>query len=377
MGVLPVCYRVCAGNVGEGRPWADIADMFACGLAKIIGKQVPNIPPVQMGVASGDIAVADQNDIVVEKLSKSYGKFVAVDNISFTVPKGSVVGFLGPNGAGKTTTIRMLTCFMPPTSGAARVAGHDVFHESLAVRQNIGYLPESTPLYLEMRVGEYLTYRGKLRGMNRETLKKRIGDVADMCWLADRLRWPIGKLSKGYRQRLGIADALLHNPPVLVLDEPTVGLDPSQIRETRKLIGNLAGQHTVLLSTHILSEVELICQRVIIIGRGKILAQGTPDELKSGSQRGGGSRLVVDVRGPVAQIKNALAALPGVEQVQVLSEGPICSLQLVGRVDGALREQVASLVLQRGWALRELRGGGVSLEEFFVQLIDPGASSAA
>ncbi len=319
----------------------------------------------------------EQYDIVADKLTKSYGKFTAVDRISFEVPRGSVVGFLGPNGAGKTTTIRMLTCFMPPTSGSARVAGHDVFYESMAVRQKIGYLPESTPLYLEMRVGEYLTYRGKLRGMGRADLKKAIGHVTDMCWLSDRLRWPIGKLSKGYRQRLGIADALLHNPPVLVLDEPTVGLDPSQIRETRKLIGNLAGQHTVLLSTHILSEVELICQRVVIIGRGKILAQGTPDELKSGSRTGDKARLLVDVRGPAAQVKSALAALPGVQEITVVSDGPVCSLQLTGRVDGALREQVAALVLQRGWALRELRSGGMSLEEFFVQIIDPGASSAA
>ncbi|HMD54228.1 MAG TPA: ATP-binding cassette domain-containing protein, partial [Phycisphaerae bacterium] len=178
-------------------------------------------------------------DIVVDTLSKSYGKFVAVDRISFEVRKGTIVGFLGPNGAGKTTTIRMLTCYMPPTSGTAKVAGFDVFHQSLEVRRNIGYLPESAPLYPEMRVNEYLAYRGRLRDMNRRTIKQRTGEVAEMCALADRLRWQIGKLSKGYRQRLGIADALLHNPPVLVLDEPTVGLDPAQIRETRRLIANL------------------------------------------------------------------------------------------------------------------------------------------
>ncbi len=321
--------------------------------------------------------MAEQFDIIAENLTKSYGKFTAVDNISFAVPRGSVVGFLGPNGAGKTTTIRMLTCFMPPTSGTGRVAGHDVFRESMAVRRKIGYLPENTPLYLEMRVAEYLKYRGMLRGMPRGELAKRIGHVAEMCWLADRLRWPIGKLSKGYRQRLGIADALLHNPPVLVLDEPTVGLDPSQIRETRKLIANLAGRHTVLLSTHILSEVELICQRVVIIGRGKILAQGTPEELKSGSRTGDKARLLVDVRGPADQVKSALGALTGVESVTVLHDGPVCSMQLTGRLDGTLREQVAATVLQRGWALREMRSGGMSLEEFFVQIIDPGAAPAA
>src|SRR3954470_13318220 len=220
-------------------------------------------------------------DIVVERLTKVYGSFLAVDHISFEVPKGTILGFLGPNGAGKTTTIRMLTCYMPPTAGTARVAGFDVFTESLKVKESIGYLPESTPLYTEMRVGEYLDFRGRLRGMDRETRRKRIAIVTERTWLTDRVRSVIGTLSKGYRQRVGIADALLHNPPVLVLDEPTVGLDPSQIREARRLISELAGDHTVLLSTHILQEVEMVCQRVIIVARGKIVAQGTPEELKN------------------------------------------------------------------------------------------------
>ncbi|MGC8553004.1 MAG: ABC transporter ATP-binding protein [Phycisphaerae bacterium] len=314
-------------------------------------------------------------EIVVDQITKDYGRFRAVDHISFEVPKGSVVGFLGPNGAGKTTTIRMLTCYMPPTSGRASVAGFDVFSQSLQVRQNIGYLPESTPLYHEMRVSEYLDYRGKLRGMPRAQRRQRIGEVAERCWLGDRLRWVVGNLSKGYRQRLGIADALLHNPPVLVLDEPTVGLDPSQIREARRLIAELAGQHTVLLSTHILSEVELVCQRVIIIGRGRILAQGTPDELKQqGAQLGGGARLLVEVRGPADQVKSAIAALPGVQDAKILGGGPVASFEITGKVEAALREQIAATVVGRGWALREMRTAGMSLEEFFVQITDPGRS---
>lgn len=318
-------------------------------------------------------------EIVVDRLTKDYGRFRAVDRISFEVPKGSVVGFLGPNGAGKTTTIRMLTCYMPPSSGQARVAGFDVFSQSLQVRQNIGYLPENTPLYPEMRVEEYLDYRGKLRGMDRASRKQRIAEVADRCWLSDRRRWLVGKLSKGYRQRLGIADALLHNPPVLVLDEPTVGLDPSQIREARKLIAELAGRHTVLLSTHILSEVELVCQRVIIIGRGKILAQGTPDELKQQCSKAGaaGARLIVEVRGPMDQVRSAIGALPGVEKIQTIAEGPVLSLSVMGRLDSQLREQIAATIVQRGWALREMRIGGASLEEFFVQITDPGTAGAA
>jgi ABC-2 type transport system ATP-binding protein len=312
-------------------------------------------------------------DISVNHISKAYGNFLAVDNISFEVPRGTIVGFLGPNGAGKTTTIRMLTCFMPPTSGSANVAGFDVFHQSLDVRKNIGYLPESTPLYTEMRVDEYLHFRGKLRGMDRASRVKRISEVVARCWLTGRERSIIGTLSKGYRQRVGIADALLHNPRVLVLDEPTVGLDPSQIREARKLIAELAGDHTVLLSTHILPEVEMVCQKVIIIARGKIVAQGTPDELKNRA----GSGIRVEVKGPADQVRNALKALPGVDQVEGHVEGTISKLVLRGKTTSELREQIAGTIAQRGWALRELRTEGVSLEEFFVQITDAGMATAA
>ncbi len=281
-------------------------------------------------------------DIVATNLTKKYGLFTAVDHISFEVAKGTIVGFLGPNGAGKTTTIRMLTCYMPPSEGSAQVAGFDVFHQSLQVRKRIGYLAESAPLYTEMRVGEYLDFKARLHGMKRTDRRRRIGEVAAKTWLTDRLRSVIGTLSKGYRQRVGIADALIHNPAVLVLDEPTVGLDPSQIREARKLISDLAGGHTVLLSTHILQEVEMVCQKVIIVGRGKIVAQGTPEELKN--KAGAGIR--VEVRGPADQVKSALNALPGVEKVDVLQTGGVSTLNLRVKSTPELREQIAATIAQ-------------------------------
>jgi len=318
-------------------------------------------------------------EIVVEKLTKDYGTLRAVDQISFVVPKGQVVGFLGPNGAGKSTTIRMLTCYLPPTGGTATVAGHDIFFDSLAVREKVGYLPESAPVYTDMRVCEYLDFKARLRGMDRAKRQQRVDYVLDRCWLKDRRNSLIATLSKGYRQRVGIADALLHNPPVVVLDEPTVGLDPAQIREARKLIGELAGDHTVLLSTHILQEVELICQRVIVIARGKIVAQGTPEELKLKLAEGTMSplRLVVDVRGPQEQVSSALAAMPGVTHVEVLSSGAACRLAIRGQAGADLRERVAQMIIQRGWALREMKVEGATLEEFFVQITDPAAIAAA
>jgi len=307
-------------------------------------------------------------EISVEHLSKSYGALLAVDDISFEVPKGSIVGFLGPNGAGKSTTIRMLTCYLPPTEGTATVAGHDIFFESLQVREKVGYLPESNPLYTDMRVCEYLEFRAKLRGMDRDMRKRRIDEVVERCWLKDRTRQLIATLSKGYRQRVGLADALLHNPPVLILDEPTVGLDPSQIRAVRKLIAELAGDHTVLLSTHILQEVEAVCQRIIIIAGGKIVAQGTTDELKNRA----GTGIRIEVRGPTDQVRTALNALAGVDAVEVVQGGPVARLVVRGKLSVELREQIAGTVAQRGWNLREIRQEGASLEEFFVRITDPG-----
>src|SRR5687768_14971676 len=243
---------------------------------------------------------------------------MAVDRVTFEVAKGQVVGFLGPNGAGKSTTMRMLTCYIPPTSGTATVNGHDIFHDSEEVRENLGYLPENVPLYTEMRVDEYLDFRGRLRRMDRARRKQRIDYVLERCWLKDVRRRIIGHLSKGYRQRVGLADALLHDPPVLILDEPTVGLDPTQIIETRRLITELGGQHTILLSTHILPQVEAVCDRAIIIAGGKIVAQGSPEELRT-SRRAEG-RVLVECKAPAGELQAALTKITGVTKVEVLND---------------------------------------------------------
>src|SRR5437879_7923120 len=219
--------------------------------------------------------------IKVEGLTKRYARTVAVDNISFEVEKGGIVGFLGPNGAGKTTTMRVLTCFLPPTSGSANVAGFDVLENPLEVKKRIGYLPESPPLYPEMEVQEYLTFVGRLKGISSSDIARRVGEVAERCAVADVRKKLISKLSKGYRQRVGLAQAIIHNPDVLILDEPTAGLDPKQINETRDLIHSLAGDHTIILSTHILPEVEQTCERVIIINKGKLVATDSVNHLQS------------------------------------------------------------------------------------------------
>src|SRR5438045_1050964 len=219
--------------------------------------------------------------INVKELTKRYARTTAVDNISFEVTKGQIVGFLGPNGAGKTTTMRVLTCFLPPSAGTATVAGFDVLEQPMEVKKRIGYLPETPPLYPEMEVGEYLDFVGKLKGLRGETLAKRIDEVAEKCSVTDVKSKLIGKLSKGYRQRVGLAQAIIHNPDVLILDEPTSGLDPQQIIETRDLIKGLAGNHTIILSTHILPEVEQICEQVIIIAKGKLVATDTVANLTS------------------------------------------------------------------------------------------------
>ena len=238
--------------------------------------------------------------ISVSQLTRAYGNVLAVDHVTFEVGKGQIVGFLGPNGAGKSTTLRMLTCYLPPTSGGATVNGFDIFHQSEQVRQTLGYLPENTPLYGEMKVEEYLHFRGRLRGMDRNQRRERIEYVVKKCWLGDFRARVIGHLSKGMRQRVGLADALLHNPAVLILDEPTVGLDPSQVIETRNLLKELAGQHTLLLSTHILREVEATCDRAIFIRQGRIVAQGTLDELRNSWRMQ--ARVLVECGGPAEQV---------------------------------------------------------------------------
>jgi ABC-2 type transport system ATP-binding protein len=313
--------------------------------------------------------------ITVEHLTKQYGRVTAVDDISFEVPKGEILGFLGPNGAGKTTTMRILTGYMPPTSGTATIAGHDVFKESIEARRHIGYLPETVPLYPEMSPRNYLHFIGKLRGLDGKTRRARIDDVAEKCKITDMLDRLIGKLSKGYRQRVGLAQALLADPEVLILDEPTVGLDPRQIVETRQVIRNLAGEHTVILSTHILPEVSVTCQRVIIINRGKVAAIDTPENLQRRMR--GTDEIEVEVRGPSEAVKAALQSIPEVLAVQERSNGSEASLFAIDCSSGRdLREDIARTIVERGWGLRGLRPAAVSLEEVFVQLVTSESSSA-
>lgn len=303
--------------------------------------------------------------IEVRNLSKFYGSHHAVDNISFHVAEGEIVGFLGPNGAGKTTTLRILTCFHPATRGTAAIAGHDVLTESMKVRRQVGYLPESVPLYLEMRAREYLNFRGKLRGLNKADRKTAIARVTQRCWLGEVIDRPLSQLSKGFRQRVGLADALLHNPKVLILDEPTVGLDPAQIRETRSLIRELAQEHTVMLSSHILPEVEATCRRIIIIHRGKIVASGSPEELRQ--RVTGESKLIAELRGPQNDVAAGIRKLNGVHDVQTEASNGWTRVWVATKND--LREDIYRLSTEKGWTVRELRRDVASLEDFFVKIV--------
>jgi ABC-2 type transport system ATP-binding protein len=304
--------------------------------------------------------------IEVQNLTKWYGPTRAVDNISFSVPEGQIVGFLGPNGAGKSTTLRMLTGYLPATSGRATVAGHDVGTDSEKARTNIGYLPESTPLYLEMRVQEYLQYRGKLLNMDRATRNRRIDMVCDRCGLGAVRRRLIGQLSRGNRQRVGLAQALLHDPPVLILDEPTAGLDPNQIGHVRQLIAELRGKHTILVSTHILPEVEKTADRVLIIAGGRICADGSPDSLRQ--QVTQGSRVVVDLRGSSEAVTRALGQVEGVDGVETSMKDGWCRAVISPRQGKDIRERLGQTALANGWPVREMRYETASLEQFFVQI---------
>ncbi len=307
--------------------------------------------------------------IEVENLTKYYGDFPAVEDISFTVNKGEVLGFLGPNAAGKTTTMRVLTGFMPPTSGSARIAGFDVVDQSLEARRHIGYLPETVPLYTEMSVVDYLDFMGKIRGMDKQWRRRRIGEVIDICRLGDYRSSLIGKLSKGFRQRVGIAQAVLHEPEVLILDEPTIGIDPIQVVETRNLIKGFGGDHTVILSTHILPEVSMVCQRVIIIHEGQVVAIDRPENLSERLR--GTERLEVDIRGPSAQVMSALRNIPGVQDVARIDRDGVGIYNIETASGADLREQISNLVLQRGWGLLRLQPIQMSLEEIFLRLTEP------
>jgi ABC-2 type transport system ATP-binding protein len=300
--------------------------------------------------------------IRVQNLTKRYPGVTAVDGISFTVDSGQIVGFLGPNGAGKTTTMRILTGYMPATSGSVRVAGFDVREQSLEVRRRIGYLPENNPLYPEMRVREYLLYRARLKGVPARELWERLSEVVEMCGLKDVTRKIIGQLSKGYRQRVGLADALIHEPELLILDEPTIGLDPSQIHQVRELIKNLARHHTLLLSTHLLPEVEMTCDSVIILNRGRIICS---DKIGNLTRRGA---LRVEARGPREEVTAALQQLPAVTNIKTKQDGDyvVCQIE-TGGTDA--RDQIFEVTSARGWALRELTQERLSLEEIFMKAV--------
>jgi ABC-2 type transport system ATP-binding protein len=304
--------------------------------------------------------------INVQNLSKRYVDTHAVEDLSFEVKEGEILGFLGPNGAGKTTTMRMLTGFLPPTAGTAEVAGFDVVNDSLAVRKRVGYLPESVPLYPEMRVEEYLEYRAALKRVPRAQRRANVARALELCGLGDERRRLIGTLSKGYRQRVGLADALVHRPPILILDEPTVGLDPNQIREARELIRELGQDHTVILSTHILPEVEMLCGRVAIINKGRLVAEGPPERLRERLE--GGARIVAEVRGPAAEVQAAFAALPGVSAAEVRRTEPTCEVELALEPGHDPREEVFRAVVARGWVLLTLRREALSLEDVFVRI---------
>ena len=310
--------------------------------------------------------------IGVRNLTKKYARNTAVDHISFEVGKGQIVGFLGPNGAGKTTTMRVLTCFLPPTSGSASIAGFDVLEQPLEVKRCIGYLPETPPLYLEMRASEYLAFVGKIKGLRGPELAKRVNYVLDRCAVLDVKDKVLGKLSKGYRQRVGLAQAIIHNPDVLILDEPTAGLDPKQINETRDLIKSLAGDHTIILSTHILPEVEQTCQQVLIINKGKLVATDSVSNLQNRA-RGAGSVLVeVASRNGLldaAAAKSRIEQVPGVTRALIKdAHENRLTLEVEGRNDRAIRGDLVRAIVAAGWDLNELRSAAVSLEEIFLQL---------
>ena len=310
--------------------------------------------------------------IKVEGLTKRYARTVAVDDISFEVEKGQIVGFLGPNGAGKTTTMRVLTCFLPPTSGTANIAGFDVLENPQEVKKRIGYLPETPPVYPEMEVNEYLDFVGQLKGISRADIKSRRDEVVERCSLGDVRTKLIGKLSKGYRQRVGIAQAIIHNPDVLILDEPTSGLDPKQIIEIRALFKALSGDHTIILSTHILSEVEASCERVIIISRGKVVAQDSVANLTNRLR--GGESLILEVgstdgRPDPGEVQGRLEQVSGVSRVLMKSskDGRL-TFEVESLQGRQIRADVARSVVHAGWNLNELRALGLSLEDIFLQL---------
>ena len=306
--------------------------------------------------------------IEVKDLTKRYAGRTAVDAISFAVEKGEVVGFLGPNGAGKSTTIRMLTCFLSASEGTAKVAGYDIYDDSIKVRQHIGYMPENVPLYPDMRVSEYLNFRARIKGLRYREAKRAVSEVMDICSLAEVERKMINTLSKGYKQRVGLADALVNEPDLLIFDEPTNGLDPNQIRQARELIKRLGDRHTILISTHILSEVEVTCGRVVIIDRGKIKASDSPQNLIRHLRKPG--EILLEMSGDAESAEKELLKLDGVNDVRRLDDrAKWTSFSITTDPNVDVREDVASLIRGENWKIRELASRAASLEDAFVDLV--------
>ncbi|HZF00998.1 MAG TPA: ATP-binding cassette domain-containing protein [Methylomirabilota bacterium] len=317
-----------------------------------------------------EVPAVENAMIDVSNLTKRYAGRAAVRNISFSVARGEIVGLLGPNGAGKSTTMRILSGFMPATSGSVRVAGYDVFHQSDDVRRRIGYMPENNPLYLEMRVREYLKFRARLKGLGWRKSRERVDTVMEQCGLADVGRRIIGQLSKGYRQRVGLADALVHEPELIILDEPTIGLDPHQIRSVRQLIKSLGGRHTVLISTHILPEAEMMCSRMLIMYDGKILAADTPENLQRLTS--GNGQIVAEIAAPVMSLRNCFSQMEEIAHFDISAgdqEFHRCTLTPQNEMD--LRSAIFALARERGWTIRELTRNRHSLEDIYVQITQP------
>ena len=302
----------------------------------------------------------------VKNLNKKFGEVHAVRNLNFQIQKGEIFGFLGPNGAGKTTTMRMVTCFIPPSSGSIQIDGLDTSTQSLAVRKKIGYLPESNPLYNDMTVQEYLKFVGEIRGLSGTKLQSRIDELYSICGLAKMAYREIGKLSKGYRQRVGLAQAMMHNPDLLILDEPMSGLDPNQIVEIRRLIKNLGQEKTVIYCSHILSEVSATCNRILIINEGQIVASGTPDELITNSSKG--KRYLANIKGDRFDVESKLSVIPGVTGVNILNvSSEWVNAELVASQDD-IGESIFKCIVENGLSLSELKLESASLEEVFTQL---------
>lgn len=304
--------------------------------------------------------------ISVTHLTKKYRDFTAVDDITFEVERGEVVGLLGPNGAGKTTIMRILAGFLSATAGDVRIAGFDVRMQSMDVRRRVGYLPESVPLYPDMRVDEYLRFRARIKRVPGRRVSYAVAESKERCGLHQMGRVLIGRLSRGYRQRVGLADALVHNPDLLILDEPTLGLDPQQNQQVRDLLCQLAHRHTILLCSHILPEVERTCQRVLILNAGRVMAADTPEELKR--SLGGGNRVRAQIKAPKDKLEPCLQAIPHVRAVEVIEQGAWCSCLLECPREMDLRTNLFELVVRHGWTLRELRHENRSLEEVYLEM---------